>query len=352
MKARSRDRQPTAAIQKDPDNLNLGRSTSSRNVLTTLTRVVISGGLLALVFLLIDIRTALSLVAQADYSVLAFALIAFLCVRIVTAMRWFLLLRAYGIRIPYLSVLRITFISTAIGQFLPGGADAASIYQVFREDRRLPEISVAVILDRIVGVGSMLILSTSAIFIAVEDGQIRILAAVLTFLFVILIAVIAGVVTWGIGERILGIFPSLRKFRIVRGTLRIIELLTRVPYLRAVLWRSTIASVVVQLFRISAFALIFASLGQNLHLVFFVAFIPLVFVILSLPLTIAGFGVRESSLAFLFSTVGVPAEVSVSAGLLAPLLVFLSVVPGVVLFSVWRPRSVELHALEQGDSAE
>ena len=136
-------------------------------------RLILSGGLLTAILMAINVDEAIQLVGQSNLFLLAVAALVLLTVRIVTALRWFVLLRAYGVEIPYSAVLRITFISTAVGQFIPGGADAVSIYQVFKESGKLSEISVAVLLDRLFGIAAMLIIATAGVYVAVEDAWIR-----------------------------------------------------------------------------------------------------------------------------------------------------------------------------------
>ncbi|MGI9237412.1 MAG: lysylphosphatidylglycerol synthase domain-containing protein, partial [Woeseiaceae bacterium] len=125
-------------------------------------RVIFSGVLLTAILSTINIEEAIQLVGRSNLLLLALAALVLLSVRIVTALRWFVLLRAYGVDITYWAVLRITFVSTAVGQFIPGGADAVSIYQVFRESGKLSEISIAVLFDRLFGIAAMLIIATCA----------------------------------------------------------------------------------------------------------------------------------------------------------------------------------------------
>ena len=139
----------------------------SSQMIQTVLRVILSGGLLTAILMTINVEEAFQLVGRSNLILLAVAALVLLTIRIVTALRWFVLLRAYGVEISYVQVLRITFVSTAVGQFVPGGADAASIYQVFKESGKLSEISVAVFLDRLFGIAAMLIIATAGVYAAV-----------------------------------------------------------------------------------------------------------------------------------------------------------------------------------------
>ncbi len=314
------------------------KTRSSRKIQTTL-KVILSGGLLTAILMTINIDEAIKLIGQSDLFLLAVAALVLLTVRIVTALRWFVLLRAYSVEIPYSAVLRITFISTAVGQFIPGGADAVSIYQVFKESGKLSAISVVVLLDRLFGIAAMLIIATAGIFMAVEETWIRNLVLIMAIFFIIVLLLSTRLIRSNILRNFLSGRLKSRFHRVARGALRVIELVSDRSTLNKATVSIVLASIAVQVLRILAVSAIYASLGAAIPIVYFVAFVPLVYLVLSFPISIAGLGVRESALVVLLGTVGVAAEVSVTAGLLMPLLLLVGVLPGVILLSVGSSTS-------------
>ena len=314
------------------------KNRSSRKIQLTL-RLILSGGLLTAILMTINIDEAIQLVGQSNLILLVVAALVLLTVRIVTALRWFVLLRAYGVEIPYSAVLRITFISTAVGQFIPGGADAVSIYQVFKESGKLSEISVAVLLDRLFGIAAMLTIATAGIYVAVEDAWIRNLVLTIAICFVLILFLSMRLIRSNFLRKFLSGQLKSRFHRVARGAIHLVEIVSDRSTLEKAIGPIVLASIAVQLLRISAFSAIYASLGAEIPIIYFVAFVPLVYLVMSFPISIAGLGVRESALVVLFGTVGVAAEISVAAGLLVPLLLLIGVFPGLILISAGSSTS-------------
>ena len=299
-------------------------------------RIGLSSCLLLAILWKIDTGAAGEIVAQTNVPLLFLAALIFLLIRTITALRWFILLRVYGVEIGYLAVLRITFISTAIGQFIPGGADAASIYQVFKGGGKLSEISTAALLDRLFGISAMLAIATVAILVVVDDSQLQDLALTLIIGSIVALAFAIVLMRSGLLQRLLRDRPGSRLRQLTAGLRRAIELLSDSSKFGSIVFPSALTSILVQVLRVGAFFAVYASLGQEIGLGYFFAFVPLVFLAIAVPISVGGFGVREASLALLFSTAGVAAEVSVAAGLLIPLLQVAGVLPGLILIALGR----------------
>ena len=69
-----------------------------------------------------------------------------------------------------------------------------------------------------------------------------------------------------------------------------------------------------------------------MNFMYFVIFIPIMFVITLIPVSIGGLGVREGVLVVLFSSVGAPAEISIGAGLVSQVLQIFVAAPVLVLW--------------------
>jgi uncharacterized protein (TIRG00374 family) len=284
----------------------------------------------------VNVDEAIRLVGQSSLILLAVAALIFLSIRFVTTLRWFVLLRAYGVDISYLTVLRITFVSTAVGQFIPGGPDLVSIYQVFRESGKFSEISIAVFFDRLFGTAALLGIATIGVFMAVEEIWIKNLVLTIACIFVLAVLAVTSLIRSNLLRNVLSGGTSSKYEGVAKGArvaTRILEILSNRSTLEKVAGPIVLASLTVQALRIMAFIAIYASLGEKVPAVYFVAFVPLVYLVTSFPISLAGLGVRETTLVVLFGTIGVAAEVSVAAGLLVPLLLLIGVLPGLILIA-------------------
>ena len=215
-------------------------------------RLGLSACLLLAVLGAVDIGEAAEIVARSSIPWLLTAACIFLFTRTITSLRWFVLLRAYGVEIGYLAVLRITFVSTAVGHLLPGGVDAASIYQVFREGGKLSEISTAALLDRLFGVSAMLVIANVAIFVAVADLQIRELSLTLLVSAFVVLAFTLALLRSAWLQRVLRDRPVSRASKVTAGLRRVVELLSDSTKLKGVILAGALTSIVVQFLRVIA----------------------------------------------------------------------------------------------------
>jgi uncharacterized membrane protein YbhN (UPF0104 family) len=131
--------------------------------------------------------------------------------------------------------------------------------------------------------------------------------------------------------RVARIAPKKGKLAdIWRKLSRLVRASTNISMIRQILWRIFVISMVVQLLRCLNFWMIYQSLGASVPAIYFLIFIPLVFVVMLLPISIGGFGVREGALLYFFSTVGIDSEISVAAGFLFYVLHLLALFAGLI----------------------
>jgi uncharacterized membrane protein YbhN (UPF0104 family) len=62
-------------------------------------------------------------------------------------------------------------------------------------------------------------------------------------------------------------------------------------------------------------------------------FMPIVFLITSIPVTVGGWGIQEAAFAALFSTVGIGSNEVIALSVLYKLSLILASVPGAILFA-------------------
>jgi len=211
------------------------------------------------------------------------------------ALRWRLLLSAKGIHVPLGWLTRTYFVALFAGQFLPAaiGGDAVRAVELGRLTRDAPESVASVLIDRLVGLVSLVVLAVAAV--AVGGGSARrpgvILAeaafgvAAAGILALLFSSRLRGVVARALeprpdGHRLAAggrFYEALHTYRGHRGTLALVGAL----------------ALVVQLARVGVIALLTRALSLDVPDSVILLTGPVVFASLALPVSLNGIGVRE-----------------------------------------------------------
>jgi uncharacterized membrane protein YbhN (UPF0104 family) len=149
-----------------------------------LLRLIVGLGLTALAFWLANPAAVLHAGASADPRWLLAAVLLVIPDRALMAYRWVVLLRAVdrAKQVPLTAILRVFFVSTFVGTFLPSiGGDAARAYGLSRHDISVADSAASVVMDRLLGAWSLLLFAFGGLTLT---GVARHDAGVLTALAV------------------------------------------------------------------------------------------------------------------------------------------------------------------------
>jgi glycosyltransferase 2 family protein len=266
---------------------------------------------------------------------LAIAISLTLFDRSLMAVRWLLLLRPVPpLMRPLLRrVMRIFFISTFVGTFLPGvGGELLRAYSLSQE--RVPmALSVAsVAMDRALGVMSVLLLGVMAVWVAPERAP----AGVVPFLWV-------GTVVCGVLGVVIFSEVAARPFVEIASRLpwsgprrlagRLLDAVREYRHHHGALTAALAASVGVQVLRVIQAYFLGLSLGIGLALpVYFVA-IPLILLIVLLPVSVNGIGTSQAAFVWCFGAMGVGRPEAFALSVLFVALGIVGNLPGGLLYA-------------------
>lgn len=251
------------------------------------------------------------------------------------ALRWWLLLRGHGFILPLRRIFFVTYAGAFFNNFMPGsmGGDLTKVLLATAGEDRKTAIMGTVILDRLVGLGVMILLGALCITPFLDRMADRRLA-------------------WGVyglaGGMLLayGLYFS-PPFR---------WMLARLPFQRVVVEldgvfraardrkRLVLAaaglSVLAQGTTILAIYGISKAMGlQGVALWMFFAFEPVIFIITALPISVGGWGVQEAAYRELFGGFGgVDPDGAVALSILYKLSCILISLPGGLLFGMGATR--------------
>ncbi len=293
-------------------------------------RAAVSLTLLVLVLRLVPLQEVTTTLASVRLPWLAAALATFIAQRFLAVLRWQYALGAEGVRVSFFDLTRITFMSSPIGQLLPGGlgADLARGAQLARETGRGRAATASILVDRAFGAYSMLLLASVMVGVSELSGRPT---GWLVFLGAFQIVVVAGAgAMFLLRSQLIRWRAASTRHRRLNGLVDSVVALSSPERVRRVFVVSLFLSVVVQCVRCAMFWCIYRACGSNPDFVTCLTFVPLVFFLVLLPISLNGLGVREGALVYFFADAGVPARISISAGLICHLFSLLLALVGAV----------------------
>ena len=306
-------------------------------------RIVVAVGLTAFIVWNADPRSIYRTTAEADVRWIVAAVLLVLLDRSLMAWRWMDLLCALtpGSRPPFTTVLRIFFVSTFVGSFLPSiGGDAYRAYSLSRHDVRLSESAASVVMDRVLGVMAIAFVGAVAVFfspragiggaivvplLGAAAGCAVVAAAVFSDRAASLAQAAAARLPW----------PSTQ-----RGALSLTAAMRRYSRHHVELVRVLLASAGVQAIRVVQAYCLGRAIAIDLPFATYFLLIPIVLLVMLLPITVSGLGTSQVAFQYLFGQAGVAASQAVALSILFVALGIVGNLPGSILYALDadRPR--------------
>jgi uncharacterized membrane protein YbhN (UPF0104 family) len=293
-------------------------------------RLLVTLVILALILRSIDLDALVDVLARTDMRYLAVALALQFCSSALAALRWRMLMENLRFGMSTWFYLRSYFKGMFFNQGLPTsiGGDAIRILDVASRGFRRRDALYAVTLDRVVGLFFLLVIPILAGLyypVPLPPG-----------LFVVILLLGVGGLLGFVCALSLSRWPWLWR----QPRLRVIAALSerlKVAFRKRKL-RIACASVVVHLL---ASVCIFATgraLGIELGLWPYLVLVPLALLFAVLPISIAGWGVREGAVMALFSSVGTDTAAALAMSLLYGLILAVVSLPGLTVYLRDRRR--------------
>ena len=244
------------------------------------------------------------------------------------ALRWVLIVRALGGKLGFATSLRYVWIGTFFSQALPGvvGGDVVRIWLFWRDGagHRLAINSVAL--------GAVIMmLSLFVLVAAVQPGlAARSGSLVATWLpLLMLAAAVSGVAVLMFSDRLVGRFYHLRPFRAVAYLSVDARKTLLHPFICAAL---TFISILAYLNISITVWVIALALGLNVSATDCLVLVPVVLLASTIPISVSGWGIRESAIVVLFGTVGVSSGHALTLSVLFGITGILISLPGLALW--------------------
>jgi uncharacterized protein (TIRG00374 family) len=305
-------------------------------------QVLVSGGLIAFLVWRIDIGRTLDLVAGSNVAYLLAALGLYLSTTWMMAWRWQTLLASKGIREPLGWLTKIYFVGYAAGQVLPTliGSDAVRIAaHLRRRPEAKGEAAGAVLMERVLGAAGTLVLV--AVGLALAIGRYTDIEE-LVWLEIIFTAGMVVIFTLLFSRRANAWLQAHGGTRTLARAFRSLWLaLHGYREQPAGLALVLAGTVVIQFIRILSIWLCGEAVGLDLSPLVYVVMGPLLFLVMLVPFTINGLGVREAFFVAFLTRFDVSADAAFATGFLFYAVTLTTALPGgfILLWRSLRPTS-------------
>lgn len=309
-----------ALSAEDASPARAGKSRYVRRLLS----ITLSGATIAILIWLLDVEKVLSVLATGNWLVLGAATIIGIIAQVFAGWRLKAVLEALGCAIPFGDMQKIHFASLWFNQVLPTGlgGDAVRVVSLkayFGWSNALR----GVVLDRVYGVAFLFLIcavQTPLFFWLVEPAAIAAAFAAIGLGGLALLAIVV------VAIRHLRCFfhRSMQALAVAVDDFRRLALAKPSRSLLA-------SSLVFPLLSILSFALVGASLHVEVAFSAYLAFVPLVFVVMQFPISYGGWGPRELATILFFSQAGVSSEQAFAMAALFGLVLTASALPGIVV---------------------
>jgi len=326
-----------------------------RRILIQAGKVTVSVGLIAYLFYKLSPANLASELRSVDPGLIAVSTAVFFLSVVMGAYQWHRLLSGGGIALPFAKTFEVYFVGIFFNNFLPAGVggDVVKIYDITKVGNDPYQVFAITLLDRVIGIAGLCVLALVAsiillpgrlldhlpLYIVIFAGCVApVLALVLnTRLSRAVRSLFGRISIWGLGRRFEVVFGHLGGFR----------------ELRTLLAQLTGLAMAVQFLRVVTHVLVAQALGIQitpLNWLQFFVFVPLLGLVMILPISINGLGVREGAGILLLTQIGFTNEQALLVELITyAIMVVVSLLGG---FFFFRRSFERRRAAEAGGAAE
>jgi glycosyltransferase 2 family protein len=285
---------------------------------------------------------------MADYRWIVAALACYFVVELAAGVRWWILLKVQQIHLSMSRVAGLFLIGMFYNQFLPGGTggDIMKSYLLLKETPgKATGALLAVVFDRMVGlvaligITGVLVALRYAWLTQLPETQLLVRGLLLILASAVLMLVTSFVVSgFHLAHRLPQRFPGREK---------LIEL-SAAYHLYAHHWRATLAafgaSIIAHLSTFATFLCVAFAFRAHVGVIDFFAVMPIERTASSLPISLAGVGLREKILQIMLNGLcGVPEADAALIGSMSFLVMLACCAPGGIVYFFYKPSGQAGH---------
>ena len=291
-------------------------------------KILFSTGLFVLIINSLDFSGTIKLLKTTNLNFFFVAMLIIALQIIIANIRWQIVLNNFKFKLSYMTTLRYLWIGLFFNQALPSsiGGDALRGYYLSRSGANLKNSTLGVLLDRFFGfIGLVaLVLIVVPLLFSRLDG----LAAQWEIIFVIfgMLSVLSVVFT-------LDLLPyDFSNWKIIRGLYALSFEVRKMFFSKTPGIILLLLSISIHTFSIIAVLILSEGLGLEIAWLGIVLVVPLATLFMLIPISIAGWGVREGVMIVGLGYLNVLPEQALALSILYGLLMLITALPGGIIW--------------------
>lgn len=289
-------------------------------------KFIFSALFLWVAFRMVDFQFIDRIILNADASFILFAIFFQLISTSLAAYRWSLIMKALNFNQTFSFYLASYFKGAFFNQALPGsiGGDAVRGLELGSMGYSKKEAFFGIFIDRIVGLAGLLILNLGANMIS---GDILPL-----WLFHLINTICIGGISGFLVLSLLRKVAWLRRYRVTRVFADLSHRFRQVYANKKAILIQLGLSIIIHFLSIFSLFELARAVGITLPLTLFLVTVPPVFLLTLIPISLAGWGVRESAMVGIFILVGASKELILSVSILYGVMLIVASIPGLFVW--------------------
>ena len=306
--------------------------------ITIFLKVIVSFGIISFLVNQVDFTKIIDILKNVDILIITYALI-FLSIQVfVATLRWQFVLKCQNMSLDYKDTFQILWSGLFFNQVMPSsvGGDVIRGYYLKKQGVTLGKATLGVLMDRLFGMLGLVILVVASLPILFElvDEPIAHMGVLLIALGISLVLLVAFFT-----DKLPGNFGHLK---LIRGFYALSQGARHCIVKRYNGLIILIISILIHLISVVAVMIIALGLGLNIEWRGFLLMVPLVGLMMVVPISIAGWGVREGVMVVGFGYLGVAPESALALSILYGLSMLVVALPGGIIWMLKRSHQAPI----------
>ena len=305
------------------------------NKIVVLLKIVVSLGLISILVSQVDFNEIINILINVNLTMIICAIVLLTIQVFIAATRWKFVLKCQKITLDYKNTLQILWSGLFFNQAMPSsvGGDVIRGYYLKAQGITLGRATIGVLMDRLfgmVGLVLLVLISLPLLFELVNDPIAR------TGVLLISLGISFALLLIFFTDKLPGNFSHLRVIRVFYSLSQDGRRCITKRYNGPII---IVISVLIHLISVVAVITIAIGLELNIDWGGFLLIVPLVGLMMVVPISIAGWGVREGAMVVGFGYLGVASEAALALSILYGLSMLLVALPGGVVWAFKRSHT-------------